>query len=70
MTTLEAVEIIEGTEYDEESFVSAYQALIDSRVVWKLQGSYGLQAAELIRCGACTPTIGSLLGNVRKEKSN
>jgi hypothetical protein len=29
------------------------QNLIESGEVWKLEGSYGRQAMDLLRCGAC-----------------
>ena len=38
--------------YDE--VIDAYQVLIDTGVVWKLQGHYGRSANALINQGACT----------------
>jgi hypothetical protein len=55
MTTLEAVQVIEDSEeLDEEEYVQAFQTLIDSGVVWQLQGFYGREAIKLIQCGACS----------------
>ncbi len=43
-----------GVEPSEEAFLSAYQFLIDSGVVWQLQGAFGRQAAALIDAGHCS----------------
>jgi hypothetical protein len=40
--TLDDIQVIEG-----------FQALIDTGVVWHLQGSYGRTAAHLIETGLC-----------------
>lgn len=37
----------------EELQVEAMQKLIDSGLVWRLQGSYGRAAAALIEAGVC-----------------
>ena len=57
MTTLEAIEIIEGEEedFEEEKILVAWQHLIDTNIVWQLQGWYGRTAAALIRDGICKP---------------
>ena len=53
MTTLDAIDIIEsGADGDP---VEAVQHLIDTGIVWHLQGSYGRTAARLIEAGFCTP---------------
>jgi hypothetical protein len=52
MSTFEAVMIIEnGNNHDEEELLAAWQALVDSGVVWKLQGYYGRTAMDLINSG-------------------
>ena len=52
--TFEAIDIIEGiTEVDREEYIEAVQCLINSRVVWQLQGSYGRLATDLINSGEC-----------------
>jgi hypothetical protein len=43
----------EGGEMSYEETVEFFQELIDSGVVWKLQGSYGRTAAWLINAGLC-----------------
>ena len=49
MTDLEAIMIIEGD--DEGDVIAAFQALLDSGTVWKLQGFYGRTATNLIKQG-------------------
>lgn len=56
LTTYDCCEIIEGfdgEERTEEEVIEAFQALIDSGQVWKLQGFYGRTAARLIDAGLC-----------------
>ena len=45
------IELGEGTEQDQ---IAAWQYLIDTGVVWQLQGSFGRAAAYLIDEGICT----------------
>lgn len=52
MDTFEAVMIIEGeTPVDEDTQLDAWQHLVDTGIVWQLQGSYGRQAARLLDAG-------------------
>ena len=54
MDTLDAIEIIENdglSTYDE--VITAFQFLIDTGTVWKLQGFYGRTASDLIEKGLC-----------------
>ena len=37
----------------EEEVIDGFQQLIDSGIVWSLQGSYGRTAATLIESGTC-----------------
>jgi hypothetical protein len=39
----------------EEQVVEAWQRLIDTGVVWRLQGWFGRTARDLIAAGVCTP---------------
>ena len=55
MDTFQATMIAEGVESaSEETQIEAWQSLIDSGVVWQLQGSFGRQAAAMIEAGICT----------------
>lgn len=57
MDTYLAVSIIEGfsgEDHTEETILEAWQALIDSGLVWRLQGFYGRTARYLIDNGVCT----------------
>lgn len=56
MDTFKATMIIEGLEtqeYEGQIF-DAWQHLIDTAVVWQLQGSYGHIAVQLVERGICT----------------
>tara|TARA_Y100001963_G_scaffold92422_1_gene127226 strand:- start:1456 stop:1677 length:222 start_codon:yes stop_codon:yes gene_type:complete len=58
MTDYRAIGIAEGfieCTKDAEYF-AAWQHLIDTGLVWELQGWFGRRAQELIRHGACTPS--------------
>jgi hypothetical protein len=44
----------EGGELEsEEELIEGFQQLIDSGIVWSLQGFYGRTAADLINRGVC-----------------
>lgn len=54
MNTFEAIQIIEGeTDADEVMILEAWQHLIDTGLVWSLQGFYGRTAWRLIDLGLC-----------------
>ena len=53
MTPFEAIEIIETGDEDVELTLEAWQLLIDTGIVWQLQGFYGRTAAALISEGLC-----------------
>jgi hypothetical protein len=55
MTDVDAIMLLEGGDCSEEEQIEAFQALIDSGVVWQLQGSYGRAANALIEAGLCSP---------------
>lgn len=52
-SSLEFIMAYEAGECDEDEIVRGFQGLIDSGLVWQLQGSYGRMAAALIRGGQC-----------------
>ena len=59
MNTLDAITIIEGdAEADFDTVIEAWQALIDTGLVWRLQGFYGRMAHNLITQGVCQPPSG------------
>lgn len=43
----------EGGELEEREIIEGFQHLIDSGLVWQLQGSYGRMASHLIEEGYC-----------------
>ena len=53
MSPLVFIAKYEGGELSEEEIVKGFQALIDSGLAWKLQGSYGRMARALIERGDC-----------------
>lgn len=62
MDTFRACSIIEGfsgEEHTEEEHREAWQSLVDSGVVWQLQGWYGRTAQGLIEKGILRPAKGS-----------
>jgi hypothetical protein len=44
----------ESGELNEQQTIEFFQGLIDSGLVWQLQGSYGRTARSLIEAGLCT----------------
>lgn len=58
MNSFEAIQIIEGdTDADETLVLEAWQHLIDTGLVWSLQGFYGRTAARLIENGLCYEAV-------------
>lgn len=58
MDILTATMICEGVEEaDQETQLEAWQLLVDSGVVWQLQGSFGRMANELINQGLINPPV-------------
>ena len=55
MDTFTAINIIEGLEEvnGEQEVIDAWQYLIDTGIVWSLQGYYGRTARALIDEGVC-----------------
>jgi len=55
MTIFDATMIAEGVdEADEETTIKAWQMLIDTGVVWQLQGFLGRTTTRLIEAGICS----------------
>ena len=55
MTELDAILTIESDDAaDERDVIDAWQYLIDTAIVWKLQGFYQRGATALIEAGVCT----------------
>ena len=59
MTPFEACRIVEGEDGfgsdDPGRVIEAWQHLIDTGLVWELQGKYGRAATSLISEGICNP---------------
>jgi hypothetical protein len=56
MDTVDKIIAYEQGDMDQEETIALYQELIDSGLVWQLQGHYGRTAARLIQVGACHET--------------
>jgi hypothetical protein len=56
MDSFTAVGIAEGfiEAESEQQIIEAWQHLIDTGIVWSLQGSFGAQAMRLLEEGICT----------------
>ncbi len=55
--SIEEIMAYEQGELAEDEIVGFFQELIDSDLVWKLQGHYGRTASSLIDSGHCTPSL-------------
>ena len=59
MNTFAATMIVEGVEdADKETYIEAWQHLIDTGLCWQLQGSFERTAYQLIEDGWCRPAGG------------
>jgi len=54
MKNLNTIIQYENGELTEDETITLFQELIDSGQAWKLQGSYGRTARDLIEQGLCT----------------
>jgi hypothetical protein len=53
MVDVDFITAYEAGETDEQETIEGFQRLIDSGIVWQLQGSYGRMAMALIDAGYC-----------------
>jgi hypothetical protein len=58
----------ESDRLNVEQIIYGFQKLIDCGLVWKLQGSYGRMANDLIRAGYCHGTSLTGLAKAREMK--
>ena len=57
MTTFDKIIAYENGELDDaEETIEFFQEIIDSGLVWQLQGHYGRVAISLIEAGLCKPS--------------
>lgn len=57
MDYVSAIMDYEQGELDEDGIIDLFQFLVDTGMVWSLQGSYGRMAAALIEAGYVTPGV-------------
>ena len=53
MDQVDKIIAFEQGDLDEDGIIKLFQELIDSGLVWQLQGSYGRMARNLINAGYC-----------------
>jgi hypothetical protein len=53
MNIYDAVMNIETGAVSEEEYIASMQHLINTGLVWRLQGSFGRRAVEMIEAGVC-----------------
>lgn len=51
------IEGFDGEPHTEDEVIEAFQHLIDTGVVWSLQGFYGRTAHRLIELGLCSRRV-------------
>ena len=54
MDVLDSIIGYEAGELSDEETIDLFQELINTGLVWELQGSYGQAAEHLINAGFCT----------------
>lgn len=59
MDQLDKMIMWECGELDDDETIQLFQELIDSGLVWTLQGCYGRTAEALIAAGYCHPARGA-----------
>jgi len=58
----------ESGEMDEEQVAEFFQGMINSGVVWQLQGAYGRTAVALIEAGECMTAEDFAAGEAIREE--
>lgn len=53
MPSIDDMMAFENGDMPQDQIVPFFQDMIDSGIVWQLQGSYGRMAARLIESGFC-----------------
>lgn len=67
LDVIDAVMTWEDDDASEEDRLNAMQRLIDSGVVWSLQGSYGRAANRLIEAGTLRRALDPLIRKVLRD---
>jgi len=57
MPDIDDIMKFEQGEMEDDEIIDFFQGMINSGVVWTLQGFYGRTAAQLIEGGHCSPVI-------------
>jgi hypothetical protein len=57
----------EGGEMPEDQVISFFQELLDSGLIWQLQGSYGRQAKLLIESGLIKVRNNATKGTIHEQ---
>lgn len=57
MDQIDAIIAYEQGDLEFDETIELFQNLIDSGMAWKLQGSYGRTAENLIDAGYCNPRV-------------
>ena len=58
MNMYDAVMNVEEGQCDEDTYIASMQHLINTGIVWRLQGFFGRRAVEMIENGTCTAPDG------------
>jgi hypothetical protein len=66
MDDVDFIMAYEGGELNDDEIIAGFQKLIDSGMVWSLQGSYGRMAARLIDAGLCHKKSGGSHANSQR----
>lgn len=56
MPNIDFINRFEAGEAEDDEIIEEFQKMINSGVVWQLQGFYGRMAANMIEEGVCSPS--------------